>query len=142
MGCLRGFVFRAAVNDIKDAQKKSEVRGRWQELVAMQEEWRAPEDYCTMILQIEGEALRRGRGEAVIAKLIACAQTMKPAQRAVAVIMIDTLVTTARFPTNQSILEQLSEKEPDLQLGTVKERRKEVRKKFRPILGEDFDENL
>ena len=142
MSCLRNFLLRAARNDIIDAQRKAARRGRLEQVIAMHQETHAPEDYCAMVVRLECEALRRSRGDAMIAKLIACAQTMKPAQRAVAVIMIDTLVTTAYWPTNQSILEQLREKEPDLQIGTVGERRKEVRKKFRPILGDDFDDSL
>ncbi|HSI15883.1 MAG TPA: hypothetical protein VK961_27795, partial [Chthoniobacter sp.] len=142
MSCLRNFLLRVARNDIIDAQRKSTRRGRWEKVIAMQQEWGAPEDYCAMVVRLESDALRRSRAEGVIASLIACAQRMKPAQRAVAVIMVDSFVTTARWPSNQSILEQLREKEPDLQIGTVKERRKEVRNKFRPILGDDSDDSL
>ncbi len=124
-----------------DFVKNRERRGRKEEELAMREEWRAPEDYCAWVVRMEFEAIKRSYGEMVTGKLIECARQMKPGQRAVAVIMVDTFVTCARWPTNERLLELMCEKEPNLLMNTLVERRKEVLAKFRPILhGHNIDD--
>jgi DNA-directed RNA polymerase specialized sigma24 family protein len=142
LGCTFSFLCEVAKHKALDFLKKSHRRSRHEEELAMREQDRVDAVYCATVVRKEFEMLRQDAGDAVVAKLIERARAMKPAQRAVSGIMVEIFANTGRWPANERLLERMRELEPQIQLNTIKERRKEVLAKFKPILNGSHLEDL
>jgi DNA-directed RNA polymerase specialized sigma24 family protein len=131
---LLNFLCDVARNDAIDLIRKRKRRAGLEVEIQAREEERAPEAPDAWMERMEWEMLRKSRYAQATERLLACVEKMKRAQRSVGVVMADCWVSNSRWPTNARILEVLRETEPELKLGTVIERRKEVVAKFRPVL--------
>lgn len=140
--CTFLFLCEVAKHRALDFLKKSHRRSRHEEELAMRERDRVDAVYCATVVRKEFETLRQDAGDAVVARLIERARTMKPAQRAVAGIMVEIFANTGGWGANERLLERMRELEPHVQLNTIKERRKEVLAKFKPILNGSHLEDL
>jgi hypothetical protein len=79
-------------------------------------------------------AVAADQANAVFAALEGAAVEMGPKEKEVAAIMLRIIRSNARWPTAGRIHEELLKTDKTLRESTVKDRRKEVMKKFNPIL--------
>ncbi len=141
-GPLFAFLVTRARHDAQDYVRKLARRMGKREEIATREQSRQPISPLDALLQREADLLAKTCFDHVTEKLVECCRKMKPAQRSVAMVMVESLVNTARWPSNERLLEVLHTVEPGLKIGTLQDRRKEVLAKFKPILESSNFDNL